>query len=200
MLDHSCLPSSPSIPKSFFFQVLHITCCDLEDELSNDDDYNPKEHKQIKCQRHISEFGKRLTQADIQLENDKQCRQWMGLDHPPSLTNFWRTVVAVGIPSFSHVLLAQNFRLKNPRLLQNILEKHVYAVEKSFVQIAGFFGLDRNPHTVLGQHASAEFCKTFGWRLNLLNNLADHQYDPKNPYKPTVCNTRSILWVSTIHA
>jgi hypothetical protein len=168
---------------------------DSDDNLHDDYDYNAKDHHRIERQKHISEFGKQLTQADIQLDNNNLCQHWMSLDEAPSTTNFWRTIVAVGNPSHSHVKISRNFRLQHPGLLKSVLSKNVYAVEKAQVQVAGFFGLDRNPHAVLGKLASQAFCDTFGGKLEILSNSKDHEYQSRFPYQPIVCNTLDIVGV-----
>ena len=75
--------------------------------------------------------------------------------------------------------------------------KKVFAVEKSAVQVAGFFGLDKKPHAVLGKHAPEAFCGTFGGKLELLSNNQDHHYDSTYPYKPIVCNTREVCGIDS---
>lgn len=167
-----------------------------DDELDDgDDDYNTGDHHRIQRQKRISEYGKPLTQADIQLENNELCRSWMGLDDTPSHNTFWRTVVAVGNPLFSHVKICRDFRLMHPSLLKSVLSKNVYAVEKSTVQVAGFFGLDRNPHAVLGKRATDAFCASFGGKLELLPNSHNHQYLSSSPYRPIVCNRSDVVGV-----
>jgi hypothetical protein len=130
------------------------TSQESDDELDDDDDYNASDHTRIQCQKRISEHGKKLTLADIKGHNNDLCRQWMGLDDAPTTTKFWRTVVAVGHPHLYNVKISRNFRLNNSSLLRKVLSLTVFAVEKSRVQVAGFFGLDRNPHAVLGERAS----------------------------------------------
>ena len=50
------------------------------DDLDDDFDYDARDHQIIARNRHISEYGKKWSQADIHSQNNEVCRYWMSLD------------------------------------------------------------------------------------------------------------------------